>query len=354
MFTQVFNLKNRIIAKRNERVENIPSLLERMSTLLDEGYTLADSIIMLLPYHVKNIESWQMKIEEHLRNGGNIIELFDILSIPRHYLISIKIAEENGTLVETLKAISKEMEFNEKTKKKLGKLLLYPVILLLFLISIFVAFRTFFLPNIEQIIESRAQNGLSSLAMTKVFLYFPDVLLTFTLLITIVCICFFLYLKNSPIKRQIEMLLRLPIVSYFFKLHMTMNFSRMVGSLVAGGLSLQQALEILHQQDLNRYLKEVALKVKHGVLYGDSLSQVVQSSDLFFSKCDEFIKHGEKSGYLGRELMIYSDLLNEKMHSIIKISLSLVQPFFFVLIALSIIAAYLSILLPMYNIIEVI
>ncbi len=47
------------------------------------------------------------------------------------------------------------MDFQEKLKKKLTKLLIYPVFLLLFLVSIFVGFRTYFMPNIEQIVDSQ-------------------------------------------------------------------------------------------------------------------------------------------------------------------------------------------------------
>ncbi len=146
----------------------------------------------------------------------------------------------------------------------------------------------------------------------------------------------------------------IPIVSYFFKLHITKQFSRLIGSLLIGGFSLQQTLEILKEQQLNKYLKFVAFQIETKVIYGDSLSNAVHLSGYFFPKFEEFIKHGEKSGYLGREMIIYSDLLDEKLQSLLKTGISFVQPLFFIIIALSIIAAYISILLPMYNIIEII
>src|SRR5690606_15017899 len=113
-------------------------------------------------------------------------------------------------------------------------------------------------------------------------------------------------------------------------------------------------LEILKEQQLNKYLNFLSFTIEKKIIYGDSLSNAVQLTGYFFPKFQEFIKHGEKSGYLGREMLIYSDLLDEKMQSLLKTGLTFVQPLFFIFIALSIIAAYISILLPMYNIIEII
>lgn len=334
----------------------MPQFLNRMSTLLEEGYTFSDSIHMLLPYHVHNNDFWFKTIEEKLRNGESVIEIFKFLSIPKHFLISIQIAEENGDLAKTLKLIAQQMDFQQTMKKKLSKLLMYPIFLLLFLVAIFVGFRTYFMPNIEQIVHSRtsSEDMSASFDVSNFLLYFPEIILFSTIFITIISILIFIFIKKRPVTYQIKIFTSMPIIRYFFKLHLTKQFSRMIGSLLIGGFSLQQALEILKEQQLNRYLKYLAINIESKIIYGDSLSNAVQFSGYFFPKFQEFIKHGEKSGYLGREMLIYSDLLEDKMESFLRTGLSFVQPLFFIIIALSIIAAYISILLPMYNIIEII
>ncbi|WP_268870984.1 competence type IV pilus assembly protein ComGB [Ureibacillus manganicus] len=337
-----------------ERLRDLPSFLQRMSTLLDEGYTLSDSIHILLPYHVDHNDYWYKMIEDKLRNGDNIISIFKSFSIPEQYLISIQIAEANGDLAKTLNLIAQQMDFHEKLKKKLTKLLVYPIFLLLFLAAIFVGFRTYFMPNIEQIVNSRTPNDNSNFTISKVFLYFPEILIGCLILITVLSAFIILKIKKQPIHLQLEILTTIPIIGYFFKMHITRQFSRMIGSLLIGGFSLQQTLEILKEQQLNKYLNFLATSIENKIIYGDSFSSAVQLSGYFFPKFQDFIKHGEKSGYLGKEMIIYSDLLEEKLHSTLKTGLSFVQPLFFILIALAIIAAYLSILLPMYNIIEII
>ncbi len=97
----------------------MPSFLNRMSTLLEEGYTFSDSIHMLLPYHVDNDDHWYRVIQEKLRNGENVVEIFKSFSIPEHYLISIQIAEANGDLAKTLKMICSTNGFSRKTEKEI-------------------------------------------------------------------------------------------------------------------------------------------------------------------------------------------------------------------------------------------
>lgn len=348
-------IRNKIQSQKDKKIKNIPSFLNRISTLLEEGYTFADSISMLLPYHVEKVEHWRGIIEEKLRNGADVSDVLESFLIPKHYLVAIRIAEESGEMAAALKNVSEQIDFNEKMRKKLIRLLTYPVILVILLTGIFLGFRMYFLPNIEQIIQSRSTNVDNSvLKMSKLFLHIPDYLIFVSIIIIIALFVFIFYLRKLNIERQMLILLNLPIVSYFYRIQMTRQLSRLLGSLIISGFSLQQALGILQQQQLNIHLSYVSSKLEKRIIYGDSLSNAVSIEPYFFSKFEEFIKHGEKSGYLGRELIIYCELLDEKLQYIVKITLSIVQPLFFIVIALCILAAYLSILLPMYKLIEII
>lgn len=342
------------LASKN-KVRQLPSFLNRISTLLMEGYTFSDSIDMLLPYHVDDPVYWRTTIEEKLRNGEGSIEILQCFSIPKHFLIAIKISEESGKLAQSLETISKQLDFNEKMRKKIVNLLSYPVLLSIFLISIFFAFRTYFLPNITQIIDSRTDvSSNSTVFISSIFLRLPDLLCITLVSVVFLVITLIIYIKKQNIPKRLALLLKLPIINYFYKLHLTNQLAKSMGDLLIGGFSLQQALSILQNQPLDNTLAYVSKEIERRVIFGESLSSAVSTLNWFSTKFEEFIRHGEKSGYLGRELLIYSELINEKLQFLIKKGVSIIQPMFFILIALSIIAAYLSILLPMYELIEII
>lgn len=355
LFLQQFEWKQSILLQRNkkEKVKHLHSFLQRISTLLNEGYTLTEAIHMLLPHHVENVEDWRKKVDDTLRKGSKVDELFQMFSIQQQYLIMIKIADELGTLGATLENIAKQIEFQEKVKQKLKRLLMYPILLLIFLMTLFISFRIFFLPNLEQIFYSRNEN-FQSMSITRLFLYIPDFLFITIILIVICSIIALIIFRQKTIEQKIGLLLKLPIINYFFRLQITKTFAKSLGDLLVGGFSLQHSLSILKDQKLNSYITYIAEKIEHQIIFGESLSKAVLLTNLFFKKFEEFIEHGEKSGYLGRELIIYYELLDEKFQTIIKSTLSFIQPIFFILIAICIVAAYLSILLPMYNLIEIV
>lgn len=339
----------------NKKIKQLPALLHRMSTLLNEGYTFADSIEMLIPYHTADVAYWRQAVQEKLRNGSNVVDILQSFSVPKHYLIAIQIAEESGKLANALQTISVQLEFNSKMRKKVFNLLSYPILLIIILTSLFFAFRTYFLPNITEIINSRTTNeSSSSLSLSLFFLHLPDILFSLCALIICIALLIVIYIRRQGVQMRLNLLLKIPLINYFFKLQLTNQLSKTIGDLLVGGFSLQQAFNILQNQQLNKTLAYVSVELERQVIYGESFSSAVSSLSWFAPKFEEFIKHGEKSGYLGRELLIYCEMLDEKLQSIIKRLVSIVQPVFFVIIALCIIAAYLSILLPMYELIEII
>ena len=356
MLLQLRNLKDSTLSlNKKKKVRQLPAFLNRVSTLLNEGYTFSDSIEMLLPYHVDDPKAWRKLIVEKLKNGEGTTEILECFSIPKHFLVVIKISEESGKLAQSLQTISRQLDFNEKMRKKLINLLSYPLLLSVFLISIFIAFRTYFLPNITQILNTRSDGGgNTTVLISSIFLRLPDILFLILVSTTCLVVIFIIYIKRLEVKRQLPLLLSIPIINYFYKLHITNQLSKTMGELLIGGFSLQHALAILQDQQLNKILAYLSKEIEGQVIFGESLSTAVYKLGWFSGKFEEFIMHGERSGYLGRQLLIYSELIDEKIQDFIKKGVSIIQPIFFIVIALSIIAAYLSILLPMYELIEII
>lgn len=330
-----------------------PTLLQRISTLLNEGYTFAHSIEMLLPYHVKHYEPVQLEISNILHNGGNVTQVFQFLRLDNQYLVSIEMAEVTGRLSEAIEIVSKQLIFQHQAKMKLLKVISYPIVLFSFLILLFFAFRTYFLPNMASVVSSRGQAEESaSIQWSTFFLHMPDYIVVAGIFLCSVLIAFIVYVRKKRIDIQIHLLFKIPLISLFWRLILTRQFSRHLGNLLLAGISLQDAFDHLKSQQHQKQIAYVAKTLQERILIGDSLSHAVVLIGFFYPKFEHFIAHGEASGLLGRELVLYCELLDEKLHKIIERFLAIVQPLLFIIIAICVIAAYLSILIPMYDVIE--
>ncbi|MFJ8087172.1 competence type IV pilus assembly protein ComGB [Lysinibacillus sp. NPDC095746] len=337
------------------RVREQAHFFSRLSVLMQEGYLFPQAISILLPHHIEAHEEIQKLVNERLRQGAGVLGVFEALQIPKQHLVAITVAENNGHMIETLKGVAKQMALSESTKKKLMKLLFYPVVLILFLMLLFLVFRTIFFPNIEKMVTSRTTGTEeASIALSKVLLHFPDALIVVG--IAVICSIFFfhLYLKRCPIAHRLNIILKTPLIRIYIRMSLTRQFAAYLGSLLQSGFSLQASLQILEEQQLQPFLQYLARCIKERVVFGDTLTQAVHLMTVWQMDFSTFVEHGEQSGYLGKELVLYSELLTEKQEQLLHKVLAFVQPTFFIIIAMCIVAAYVSLLLPIYHMIELV
>ncbi|WP_019414935.1 competence type IV pilus assembly protein ComGB [Paenisporosarcina sp. TG20] len=326
--------------------------LKRLSSLLNEGYTFYDSLIMLLPHHVKKSKEAQEKLANQLKNGDGVTLILMTLGIPKSHLLSIQMAESHGRLHQALHVLHTHIAMVERAKASLKKVVMYPVFLFSMLAGLFVAFRTYFLPNMKLLASSRQAATSDSINWASTLLHLPDALLGVCLLLLFITLAFRWKIKRYSLEQQVIILQKTPVLSSWIKLLWTKSFSQEIGMLLASGLSLQHALIALKEQRFQPYLQVIAESIYKSVLVGESLKQAVKVSDCFINDFSTYIAHGEVSGHLARELLIYSDLLNEQTEASLTRWLSFVQPVLFGVLAICILAAYLSILLPVYGMID--
>ncbi|MGN7479421.1 competence type IV pilus assembly protein ComGB [Solibacillus silvestris] len=342
-----------LLQKAIIKPSEFPTLLQRISTLLNEGYTFAHSIEMLLPYHVKHYEPIQQEISNILHSGGSATQVFQFLCLDKQYLVTIELAEMTGRLSESIQIVAKQLAFQQQAKAKLLKVMSYPLVLFSFLIMLFLAFRTYFLPNISSVVTSRVNEEVSaSIQWSTFFLHMPDYIVGAALVLCIVFLGFVLYVRKKRIDLQLHILFKLPFISLFWRLILTRQFSRHLGNLLLAGFSLQNAFDHLKSQQHQKQIAYIANTLQQRILIGDSLARAAEVVGYFYPKFEHFIAHGEASGLLGRELILYCELLDEKLQKIIERLLAIIQPLLFIIIAICVIAAYLSILIPMYDVID--
>ncbi|WP_155591549.1 competence type IV pilus assembly protein ComGB [Lysinibacillus cavernae] len=337
------------------RVKEKAQFFNRLCVLMQEGYLFPQALSMLLPHHIEAHEEIQQQIDEKLRQGVGVTGILETLQLAKHYLMAVTVAENNGHMIEALRGVAKQITVSEKTRKKLIKLLIYPVTLIIFLLLLFFVFRTIFLPNIERLVATRTnESEETSIALSNMLLHVPDVVILTAFIVIASILIFHLYLKRQPTAHQLTILLKIPFIQLFIRLSLTRQFAAYLGSLLQSGFSLQASLQLLEEQELQPFLQVLSQRIKERVIFGESLARAITMMAVFQKDFSIFVEHGEQSGYLGKELALYSELLMEKQEQLFQKVLAFVQPSFFILIAICIVAAYVSLLLPIYHMIELV
>lgn len=343
----------KILRKKKDVLQNRPTFLERLSILLTEGYTFHDGITLLLPHHIKDYNQVLLVIEDDFREGCDVSQILSRFGFSSSTLLPVAIAELDGRLAVALKGMAIRLRKKEEKQKKLKNLLVYPIVLFVFIAALLVVFRRFFLPNMEMLVISRQSetNGFVS-TLPSLVTKMPDVILGGVLVVMCLIIASIILYNNRAPGVKIQMMMSLPVASMFFSMLKTRDFASEIGGLLQSGLAIQNALDVLINQKLDVVLSEIAKNVKEQIIYGEPLHAAVQLTEGLMPQLAAFAKHGEDSGHLPKELLIYSQHLDETLDEKLTKALSLLQPALFSVIAICILAAYLALLLPVYGMID--
>ncbi|MER2088759.1 MAG: competence type IV pilus assembly protein ComGB [Sporosarcina sp.] len=339
--------------RKKEAIQNRPVFLERLSVLLTEGYTFHEGIILLLPHHMKDYKGMLAAMDNDFKEGLGVIHILSRIGFSSSALLPIAIAEMDGRVAQALGGTAARLKRTEEKRKKLKNLLIYPIFLLFIISALLIAFRKFFLPNMQLMTNSRISedDGIVSVLpslVTKI----PDFIMGAVLLsLVLTAICVFIYGKLLP-GTKIRVVMAIPIAGTFFSVVKTRDFSSEIGGLLESGLSMQNALDVLTDQKLDIVLSEIAKNVKEQVIYGESFHIAVSRTEGLMDQLSAFAKHGADSGYLPKELQLYSEHLTETIDEKLTKALAMLQPALFSIIAICILAAYLALLLPVYGMMD--
>ncbi|MBD7983163.1 type II secretion system F family protein [Sporosarcina sp. Sa2YVA2] len=336
--------------KRVERIINRPAFLGRLAMLLKEGYTFHDGLILLLPYHSKNYVELLEQIETDLKAGDGVVDILMNLGFSSNNLLPIIISEVDGRLAEALEGVAERLKKAGERSKKLRNILLYPIVLFSFMAVLLVLFRNYFLPNLQALAITRNDTSTGFVSILPIIVSkIPDLMIIVGIIVLIgVAIVSIVYRKLSPSKR-IRFFLRIPIAGDFFVKMKTSDFASELGSLLHSGLSMQDALDVLTNQQVDKIMMEIATTIKKHVIYGENLDQAILLTDGLSNELSSYALHGANAGHLPKELMIYSENLRERIEEDLSKWLSSLQPVLFTILAICILAAYLALLLPIYN-----
>lgn len=327
--------------------------LSRLAVLMKEGYLLPTALTLLMPMHTNKLDEALAGITAILKSGGNAAEILKFLGFKDPVLFPVEIAEYHGRLAESIENIAKSFARTEQIQKKLRNLLVYPVSLLLFTSVLFLFFRTNYVPNLTELMNS-LQSGEESGGVPAYLLNLPDAFIGIFAAIGIFTASFLAVLKKQHVSRQISWLLRFPLLRKFMRLYWSHLLARELGTLLHSGISLQESLQLLQNQTYHSIIQFMSKSCHEEVMTGHTLSAAFAHQSFFAGDMASFARHGEMTGYLGKELILYSEVLMERMEQQTAQLLRIIQPSFFIIIAICIVGAYLAILLPMYNLVQTI
>jgi type IV pilus assembly protein PilC len=127
------------------------------------------------------------------------------------------------------------------------------------------------------------------------------------------------------------------------------QFSRVLGTLLIGGIPLLQALETSADSLGTQVLKNVLIKAVKTVREGQSLSQSLRSTKIFPSLAIDMIEVGESTGALPAMLSSVAEFYEDDVSTRVTAMLSLVEPAIMICMGTFVAFVLVSLYLPIFS-----
>jgi type IV pilus assembly protein PilC len=341
----------RIFIRKKTSEREIIFFTRSLSTLVNSGVPLLEALDSIAVQTRDN--SLRNKIQEMADSLEGGVSFSQALSrypeiFSSFYINQIKSGEISGRLGESLKNLANFLERDYNFKGKLKGAMIYPVIIIVFALLVFVFMMIVVFPKLRLIF---AEQETPMPLMTRIIFAIADHFLYILIPVVFSLIALFYFLKRPEVKEYFQKsFFKIPIISSFFREIYLSRFSQTLFSLLAAGLHLVEALEESADLVGNEIYKKEILEIRDEVKKGLPFSFTLASRPKFFSALFvQLIQAGEKSGNLVETLKKFSEFSQTEIERKLADFLKFFEPLLIILVSLFVGIFEASLILPFYQ-----
>jgi type IV pilus assembly protein PilC len=292
-------------------------------------------------------------VRERVKSGEVLSSAFAAQGIfPQLYNTTLVAGEKSGALEEVLTRYISFQRVAMSVRKKLLVSLIYPA-LLIGLVTIMITYLiAFVVPKFADLYRD-LQAPLPSTTLyliafgQTVHHYFPFIVLGLAIVLLIAW-----KWKNSQSGAETldQIRLKLPVLGGIWLKYQIAMFSRMMGTLLAGGLPLVPALETAGASIQSRSVARASLAAAERVREGISLSTSLEETAMFPDLALEMLEVGESTGSMREMLNSVAEFYEEDVENATAAAMSLIEPALLIFVAIFIGFVLISLYMPIFSI----
>lgn len=323
--------------------------LKNLYTLLESGYSVEEALQIC--QHIMHYPMIEKMIEE-LRDGESLDMVISQNDFPELFLEYFYFFKNKNCLSE---AIHKSLDIcvmKQEYQNQLKSKLTYPLILMTFLLffSIFVVF--ILLPNVNQLFDSfQIQKSLLIQIMFIFFYAMPALIIGIGSCITFLLIRLLLALQRKSYQ-IIEWYLKLPIFKVCLQKYFSLKFAVYYHELLNEEIDSTSIIALLNEQMTESDLKIVLYEMNNRLHDGEALEDILEDFEYFDQLFLSFFQMYIKNPIQKQSLSHYIDLTYEQIDLWISQFLKYFVPSIYGFVAIFVITIYVSIIIPMMNVIS--
>jgi len=326
---------------------------QQFLTLIRAGLPILNSVELL----IKRQKDPQLKqilenVRERVKGGELLSEAFAAQGIvPKIYTTTLMAGEKSGNIDEVLTRYISFQRLAMTFRKKLFVSLIYPT-LLITVVTIMVTFLfTYVVPKFADLFNSLD----AKLPAITVFMlavgqnaqkYAPYVF------VGLIVVGFGLWRwkdTDGGADRIDRVILSIPLLGEIRLKHQLASFSRMLSTLLQGGLPLVPAMETAGASMSSRRIVKGVMRAGIRVREGQGLASSLEEQKIFPELAVEMIEVGESTGALPAMLNSVAEFYEEDVQTALGASMALIEPLILIVMAVFVGGVLISLYLPIFT-----
>jgi general secretion pathway protein F len=312
-------------------VSDVAVLTRQLATLIGAGIPLFESLNAL----IEQIENEQLKraltqVREQVREGTSFAKALEAhpTVFPPLYINMVRAGEASGTLTQVLQRLTQFLESQAKLKGKVASALAYPVLMAIIGTTLVSILMIAVVPNVTTIFAS----------MDQALPWYTALLITTSdfmagywwLLLALLGLGIYTFRRwrRTPTGklRWDIIVLKIPVFGKVVLMLSIARFARTLATLLASGVALLTAMDIVSNVLGNAALEKVVLEAISSIREGQSIAEPLKRSGRFPPIVTHMITIGERSGQLEGMLESVANAYDTEVENRVQMLTSLLEP----------------------------
>src|SRR5277367_2625388 len=339
--------------RKKAKLETFIIFNEQFLTLVRAGLPILGSLDMLAKQQKNaNFAAQLQNVAARVRTGESISEAFEAQGgFSLVYTTTLLAGERSGNLEEVLQRYLDFQRVSLTFRKKLKASLIYPALLIVMVIGLFIFLITFVVPRFAQLYD---QLGTKLPFLTMFLLDMGKKAQAYGVYAAIVAgiVGFLLYRwsKTDAGANLIDKVrISLPVFGPVWLKYQVGLFSRTLSTLLTGGLPLVPSLETAARSIDSRQIASAVYTSVETVREGKGLSASLQQTKVFPELAIEMIEVGESTGALPQMLNSVAEFFEEDVQTNLTAAMSLIEPLILIMMGLVVTTILIALYLPIFS-----
>jgi type IV pilus assembly protein PilC len=268
-------------------------------------------------------------VRDEVRQGNLLSEAFRSQGIfPKTYVTSVMAGEKSGSLGETLERYISYQKLALAVRKKVLLSLLYPCVLIALVIVLIVFLVTYVVPSFAELYTSMSQKlPPITLFLIAIGTTARAYVVVGGIALAVLGVSFYYWSKTESGSEKVDLVrMRMPVLGSIWIKYQVAQFSRVLSTLLTGGIPLVQGLETASDSLGTVLLRKSLDKACKSVREGQPLSGSLNATGMFPPLSIDMIEVGESTGALPAMLTSVAEFYEDDVTTRMTAALSLIEP----------------------------